>query len=213
MTDSFELYIDGELFPITNENLLKQNFEEFSYNAYSFPIVKINILFYQGWSFTFELENDAINIFFSAREELKGKNICGLLGNFDGLSNNDLKMRNGTVIAINSSNEEIHYSFGLNWMVYLNETIFSYRLGKSFHTYNNPDFKPLFNIPDQAKLSPEVKRLCASSVECLFDYFVTQNIAFANSTRHSVLRYTQREEILNMPVEMCRPFLPIEMDI
>ena len=118
--------------------------------------------------------------------------------------------RNGNVIAINSSNEVIHYSFGLNWMVYPNETIFSYRLGNSFHTYNHPDFKPVFNAPDQTKLSPEVKSICAFSPECLFDYSVTQNIAFANSTRQSVLRFTQSEEILNMPIDLCRPFLPIE---
>ncbi len=79
--------------------------------------------------------------------EFKG-NINGLLGNFDGESNNEFINRNGTLIADNATEESLFYEFGQTWKIFQNESLFSYkeRADRNFKYYANVTmfFKPIF---------------------------------------------------------------------
>ena len=44
--------------------------------------------------------------------ELKNKDIRGLLGNYNGISSDDLISRTGQTLEPNSTEERIHYDFG-----------------------------------------------------------------------------------------------------
>ena len=109
-------------------------------------------------------------------------NVSGLMGNFNSDPSDDFMLPNGVIISQNSSLRDIHYNFGLHWMVNEVESIFTYQSPFDHSFYSNPNFTPLFEIPELENIDPEVRELCGSSFSCLYDATTTGMLSFANDT-------------------------------
>ena len=95
----------------------------------------------------------------------------GLYGSNDGIKDNDLISRNGTLINSNASMIDIHNQFGLTWAISENESLFTYPVGRTFSSYQNHSFNPGFVIPEN--VSQAIRDVCGTNYECTYDYYVT----------------------------------------
>ena len=109
-------------------------------------------------------------------------NVSGLMGNFNSDPSDDFMLPNGVIISQNSPLRDIHYNFGLHWMVNEVESIFTYQSPFDHSSYSKPNFTPLFEIPELENIDPEVRELCGSSFSCLYDATTTGMLSFANDT-------------------------------
>ena len=109
-------------------------------------------------------------------------NVSGLMGNFNSDPSDDFMLPNGVIISHNSSLRDIHYNFGLHWMVNEVESIFTYQSPFDHSYYLKSNFTPLFEIPELENIDPEVRELCGSSFSCLYDATTTGMLSFANDT-------------------------------
>ncbi|XP_064612337.1 uncharacterized protein LOC135476257 [Liolophura sinensis] len=107
----------------------------------------------------------------------------GLLGVSDGDVNNDFTLPNGTILDINSTEEEIYYRFGQQWMVDASSSVFTYRSGESVATYQHPDHRPLFLSDYNATQQAEARIMCRESLQCIYDYLATLKPSLALRTR------------------------------
>ncbi len=64
----------------------------------------------------------------------------GLLGLFDGDASNDFRRPDGTIIPANSTDQDIHYNFGLLWQIGATESLFTYASGESVDTMANASY-------------------------------------------------------------------------
>jgi hypothetical protein len=62
-----------------------------------------------------------------------------------------------------------------------NVSLFTYGVGESYHDYQKLSFRPAFKPPPN--VSPDVRRLCGSDEECMFDYAVTGSAELAAETQ------------------------------
>ena len=115
-------------------------------------------------------------------DEHYANNVNGLLGNFNGDPIDDFMLPNGTIISHNSSLQDIHYKFGLHWMINEDESLFTYQPPFSFDFYSKPNFIPSFVIPDLQNITFEVEELCGNSFSCLYDAMTKGLLSFANET-------------------------------
>ena len=126
----------------------------------------------------------------------------GLLGTLDGKKENEFTLPNGTAISINSSLQEIHYNFGMSWLVLPDESFFTYPEGKNSSDYSDPEFEPLFEI--LAELIPaDANSVCGNSLACLYDYIATRDRNFANHTRFMEEDFQNRVQIMSQEVPLC----------
>eukprot|EP01083_Nonionella_stella_P031009 84972_1 len=107
--------------------------------------------------------------------------VTGLIGNYDDNDANDLQCRNGTILGDESTLQDIHYIFGLSWL--LNEhdhNIFH----NAFTSMMNPfDYKPLFGFADvDTQLLELAQETCGEVFECIFDVVATETVQIANTT-------------------------------
>jgi sushi domain-containing protein 2 len=141
-----DIFIDGQNIDLTSPQLYQlvlDNAQIFVANDKS----SVSITFNSGFNFIIDTNPDAFTMFATCDEKYKGKGTAGLLGVFDGNSADDLTDPNGNVIPPNSSLIDIHYNFGLKWMISQEESLFSYG-SKNYTAYNDPNFVPSFDEPD-----------------------------------------------------------------
>jgi hypothetical protein len=99
----------------------------------------------------------------------------GLMGSFNADTSDDLVPRSGgDPLALNSSLEDIHWNFGVTWIIdNANDSLFYYG-EESFEDIYSPNFNPLFEATfDDPDLQAEAVDICGDDFYCLFDIAVT----------------------------------------
>ena len=109
--------IDGRLLNIYSEDSLFQTFGAISIHSRDVNASEVSVGFGGseaggGWAFTFTSDEGALAVQVSANSINKNTNVRGLMGNFDGVRDNDLIRPDDTIIPSNSTLEEIHKRFG-----------------------------------------------------------------------------------------------------
>ncbi|KAI8767433.1 mucin-like protein, partial [Biomphalaria glabrata] len=108
----------------------------------------------------------------------------GLLGNFNGIPEDDFELPNGTVLPSHISEKEILEQFAPWYKVTPNNSVFIYDAGQSTNDYQHPEFVPVFSDSlSQAQLNEAVTLCGADNRECIYDYSVTRDAALALATR------------------------------
>ena len=116
----------------------------------------------------------------------------GLLGTYDGRSDNDLRNKNGTIIRNNASLEEIHKDFGMTWSIDPSTSLFYYESDQTaaFFSEKNHEFIPSFSDPT-TKDNSTIRNICKIDVAslpsswniaeraCYYDLSVTNDVNFA----------------------------------
>ena len=66
------------------------------------------------------------------------------------------------------------------------QSLFIYKEGETWHTFNDLDFQPVYLVDLEANANPDylvaAKELCGDNKECLFDTLVTKNDKIGKST-------------------------------
>ncbi|CAD5124766.1 DgyrCDS13030 [Dimorphilus gyrociliatus] len=129
----------------------------------------------------------------SLPDTLLSENLSGLIGTFDGNSNNEFTLPNGTVLADNLAEREA-FEYGKSWSVLSSDSILYYnKSNNEDHLLFNKDketFIPVFFDEVYKTLSTKVKdeltAQCGDNYQCQVDYYLTNNIVLANNTKNYV---------------------------
>ncbi|KAL4219778.1 hypothetical protein ACF0H5_020191 [Mactra antiquata] len=107
----------------------------------------------------------------------------GLLGNYNGVIEDDFTLPNGTVLSANMTEREI-FIYGQNWEIDGIVSAFVYPEGKNHSDYHNATFIPRFLDEAAPEKIKEAEVACNGSknVECVFDYVFTESGEIARST-------------------------------
>lgn len=85
-----------------------------------------------------------VNVYFGANHLRPfvgdGQTISGLMGNADGVSNNDFTTRDGTVLPQPLSDEMLYEVFGDSWRIRPEESLFEYAEEETTETFSDPTF-------------------------------------------------------------------------
>ncbi|XP_059150382.1 mucin-like protein [Physella acuta] len=107
----------------------------------------------------------------------------GLLGNFNGLPNDDFLLPNGTTLSNNLTEKQILELFANKYRVTNTTTVFLYKSGESTNTYQHPEFTPFFIENVNTTVLNQAKAFCGPTrTACVYDYIATGNETFANNT-------------------------------
>ncbi|CAE1328534.1 unnamed protein product [Acanthosepion pharaonis] len=144
---------------------------------------KASFTFSSGIDITVSVSTGMLSVSFSIPEDLqKDIQTRGLQGDIDGDPNNDLRTPNGTVLSVNSTEEEIFDNFGQLWLI--NQSLFTYPAGQTKDNYIDKSFRPLFLDKTTAKYKEAVK-VCdgEKNIACIYDFIATENKALAQKTQ------------------------------
>ncbi|XP_044131767.1 uncharacterized protein LOC122924584 isoform X1 [Bufo gargarizans] len=133
----------------------------------------------------------------------------GLLGVMNSDPDDDFTLRNGTQLPSSASPEEI-FSFGADWAVTEESSIFQYdspELISSYKLKHDPDFIPTFKVDDNDTLAQDAKILCGNDMFCTFDVLTTKSLDIGNATKIS---YTSHRALVDslQPVVTCGRLAP-----
>ncbi|XP_002739118.2 sushi domain-containing protein 2-like [Saccoglossus kowalevskii] len=111
--------------------------------------------------------------------------LVGLLGNYDYDRSNDLTAKDGSVTSPNADDQTIFDDFGQSWEV--NPSMFHYHTGRSHSTYQDDDFVPDFEPPDESTLAPDVREnmdiVCDGNKYCEYDVKTTGSLTYGTATK------------------------------
>ena len=176
------IYLDEDTFMLEPGILLRHIYQGVSVEI-SPNLLNIDIRYAESRiSIRLTIHSEYMNCLLPLDGRFRGQ-VIGMLGNFNGDLVDDLRLPNGSYIPHTSSTREIHYNFGLLWRIPSNASLFTYQPSFTYDSYSNPDFIPIFEIPDITEISPEIRELCGESASCLFDAVATGSLEFANETR------------------------------
>lgn len=115
----------------------------------------------------------------------KGK-VAGLMGNYDGVSNNDLVLRDGT--AVEPIFSAIHGAFADSWRITNPTSLFVYEAGKNTESHTDRAFPKVFPVISADKLAWAEGVCQAAGVtrqpelgHCIFDVGITGDTRMAQS--------------------------------
>eukprot|EP01084_Bolivina_argentea_P316859 549329_1 len=118
--------------------------------------------------------------------------LIGLMGNYDGIINNDLIARNGTVLHSNATMRQIHYEFGKTWLLKENDR-------NIFHNKSivySSTYEPIFDFDNvDPVLLDLAEEECNGQFSCIFDVIATETISIANVTLKLIEFVKENEEI------------------
>ena len=169
-------------------------------------------------------ESLLLNVAVSVSSLFRGKAV-GLLGNFDGVSENDLRNRNGTIINQNASLEEIHRQFGSTWAIDPASSLFYYQAGQTaqFFHEKNRQFVPSFIDPvNSSAANQSIQRTCGidssrslsswtlAERSCYYDFFHSNDTNLAQSSL-SVANELLAIKVHQRSVPLFDPNLPLVM--
>ncbi|XP_072049265.1 sushi domain-containing protein 2-like [Amphiura filiformis] len=110
--------------------------------------------------------------------------VKGLLGSWDGNSDNDLKKKDGTKLNPDTVTAQQILDFGISWE--LENSLFYYEIG-NHDMYQDNDFVPVFDTPDRSTLPDdlveEMDRICGTSKQCLYDVSITRTQLWENTLK------------------------------
>ena len=188
------------------ESLATQSFGPIFVRAIEHDWSIVSISLTSGLSFRISTFDSAMAIISSAATNFQNiSRLCGLLGDYDTNPENDLKTPDGTVLSSQANLSQIHWDFGMKWIVdNAEDSLFHYPPGKSFEDYYKPSFVPKFDLPDPASMPQEALDICGNSFGCLFDYEATgRDLTFANTT---ALQNKVFNDILTVDTPTCPSF-------
>ena len=191
------IYIDDQSFKLTEGIILKRIANRVTLRI-ARDLSQINVQFDNGIALRIYLYLLSMSFLLQLDDSYKDS-VSGLLGNFNGLVDDDLMLPRGGSLPINSTLSKIHYRFGLHWMVSEYESLFSYQTPFGYNSYSQPSFQPTFLSPDIEQVTSEVRELCGASFPCLFDAVNTGVLSFA---RETLTFTTLAEEIMNKSVKI-----------
>lgn len=116
--------------------------------------------------------------------QLKGK-LEGLLGNYNGVKDDDLRSRQGQLIPITANMSDIHYRFGMTWYLERKESLLYHPDGEEDSgVAADTSFVPVFmdSIKD-SELRNGTAELCQGNLQCMFDYQLTGKESIGQSTK------------------------------
>ncbi|XP_076091897.1 protein mesh-like [Mytilus galloprovincialis] len=140
------------------------------------PPTVVTIFYTEGLSIRSSSKHNALNLVILTSPDKQTGNLTGLFGDNDGVKDNDLVSKHNEVIDGNASASDIHHIFGLSWRINESESLFTYEGGKTFSSYQNDNFNPIFVIPED--VPNHVTDLCGSNIECIYDTLVTNSTDF-----------------------------------
>jgi hypothetical protein len=114
--------------------------------------------------------------------------IIGLGGNFNLNSNDDLRLRNGTVLPSTPTFEQLYDQFGNDWRVTTSESLFDYGQGESTATFTDINFPPAPRVITPAERTAAEAICRAAGIQdpsilegCIYDVVVTGDQSLATS--------------------------------
>ncbi|KAI0239248.1 Sushi domain-containing protein 2 [Lamellibrachia satsuma] len=116
----------------------------------------------------------------------------GLLGNANGVPDDDLQTPDNVTIVTNVTKRELHERFGLTWSTKEEESLFVYDARANHSSFFDSSFEPLFELPAINKSILETaKRICGDCEQCVFDYVVTGSESLAKASADAVRQYEE----------------------
>ncbi|CAG5122173.1 unnamed protein product, partial [Candidula unifasciata] len=108
----------------------------------------------------------------------------GLLGNFNGNSQDDFLLPNGTVLSPALMERQILSDFASRYLVTEATSVFIYNKRESTKNYQHPEFLPQFVDETNPSLLADAKKLCGDNNRaCIYDYIATGSTNFAQNTK------------------------------
>jgi len=179
---------------ISQDGILISRIEDSKYQIL-LPISGVSLIIISRFSM--------LNLIVILPNSLKSKT-RGLLGNWNGNQNDDFILRNGNIIPITSNFETLHSSFGLEYMINEEESLFIYPNGTNFNSFNDNLFTPNFEIEfGSIEFENQARSGCiGSNIDldaCLFDVSQTQNILASQISLEIGNIYDNLKSDLNSP--------------
>ncbi|XP_074615471.1 protein mesh-like [Acropora palmata] len=120
--------------------------------------------------------------------EFKGKT-KGLLGFWNDNTNEEYLLPNGDFFSTVSTMSQVHHSFGQQWTVTRNESLFTYGPGRNHADYFISGYIPTFMEAYnpvlnkmKAGLRKRALKICEQSFQCVFDIAVTGRVDIGKDT-------------------------------
>jgi len=192
----FTFRINGQSMKLENG---QWNFNGISINIQNNSTVVIHTV--SGIDLEIRILSGMLHIIITLPENFKST-MSGLIGDWDGNSNNDLKLPDGTWIPVDSSNSDIHYKFGMTWSTTTQTSIFTYPTGLTWSDYQDRDFVPDFSIP------PSIDA-CGGNQECDYDARATGDI---NVGLSNIVIRNRTNEVLKMNSKISR-VCPVQVSV
>jgi murein DD-endopeptidase MepM/ murein hydrolase activator NlpD len=135
---------------------------------------------------------------FSAARKTK---LRGLLGDYNGDTQNDLTTSAGAVVALPPTPQQLYGPFAAGWRLAQSESLFTYESGKSTASFTNLNFPSSYvtleSLSPQARAAAE--KICRDAgvtaplplQACILDVALTENANFAQSLR----RYQEQSPV------------------
>ncbi|XP_033095614.1 mucin-like protein [Anneissia japonica] len=146
----------------------------------------VEALWSSGFAISVTPSIDMFNILVSIPESFKNKT-KGLLGIWNGDKSDDFSFPNGTILPVNSSNENEIFRYGETWRTSPNSSLFYYIPNQSWSAFNDVKFLPVFleDLPVNlfAANNRSIYDICGSDSSCSYDILVTNNEELAKSTK------------------------------
>ncbi|GAB3550644.1 VWD domain-containing protein [Spirosoma fluminis] len=180
------LYINGKVHDLNFNQLSLQN------NAYIVRTVDgsyytLDIVTSNGDVVRVRFHNSyLLDYILYLKDNRKGK-IIGLIGNYDGNTENDLQIRNGRTIANEFS--QLYPAYANSWRITQAESLLYYPSGKSTESYTKLDF-PKSQPTTSLEATRRAQTLCRNAgiknepyfSNCVFDVAVTNNQQFVGAS-------------------------------
>ncbi|XP_066293398.1 sushi domain-containing protein 2-like [Branchiostoma lanceolatum] len=201
---TMDILVDGQLTDF--QELTVQDFTGFVVTSETSSEARVS--FHSGISVAVRAEQDMLSIAVTLPLRFRGKTV-GLLGKWNADPADDLTTPGGVVVSSDSSIQDIHYQFGLLWMIDEEDSLFSYGPGESYSGFSDVGFIPSFETPP---VTPEFQAaaedVCGDNQACLYDVLVTGRLSIANVSIRAVQEYTEQIEELFTCVLLDPPNVP-----
>jgi hypothetical protein len=161
----------------------------------------LSAVFSSGPYIEVKVENGIISVVVVSLPVFMEGKTEGLMGNYNRNITDDLKPNNNAdPLPLASSLRDIHYKFGITWIVNSSkDSLFTYSGNDSWSTFYDPDFVPLFEpVFNDSSLENTTYEICKDDLFCIFDIAATKRTEIGMST-------LQGTEDLEMIVEMSKP--------
>ncbi|XP_028410519.1 sushi domain-containing protein 2-like isoform X2 [Dendronephthya gigantea] len=168
---------------------------------------KIGVYFASGESLHITVVEEFLTYQISIPVRYKGKT-AGLLGFWDDSKDQEFLLPNGIFIPTNSTSQTIHNEFGQKWIATQENTLFTYHSGKSYSSFVNLGFTPVFlddtsSLFSNSTFEAEARNLCGGNKECIFDVAVTGKTSVGEATLeyfNELMQRTNNSRIVAIPI-------------
>ncbi|XP_053329471.1 sushi domain-containing protein 2 [Spea bombifrons] len=130
----------------------------------------------------------------------------GLLGVMNHNPLDDFTFRNGTILPLDASPQEL-FQLGADWAVTNQSSLFTYDsqfLIETYKTKHDPHFVPTFSVQEVPNdpIKEDMDKLCGSDTFCRFDVLTTRDLGVGNATKLSHFYHASLVDSLQ-PVVSC----------